>query len=135
MLGHVANGRHRPSIIVIAFDAPRRNRRVVHGPSEREVGFYRELQFIDDRPLSAPSALEFGVVHDVIQNGEPMAWRRFAVRSICPKFGKASGVIPTGYQLRFIWLSSVGIQIVSGVHSTTIEKIVVLLEFVWIRCE
>ena len=76
-LGHVADGRHRAGAVVVALHAPRGDGGVVHGPTEREVGFHTVFQRIEQGALAAPAVFEQRMGHDIVDDGEPVTGRGF----------------------------------------------------------
>ena len=76
-VGHPAQRRHRPHVVVPAFAAPRRNGGIVHGTAHREVGDDVPIEGGERLTEAAPFALQFRLVVDVVEEGEPVPGRRF----------------------------------------------------------
>ena len=100
----------------------------MHGTGQCKVGFDRVLQLVEQRALAAPPQLELRVVHDFVQDGEPVARRRLRIGSVCPEFGEAPRVVSTGYHLRLVGFPGVGIDGVARVDAAAFEEVIVFLK-------
>ena len=109
VLSHPADGRDGPCVVVLPLDAPGRDGRVVHRAAEGEVGLQVVFQGVH---LLRPGefVLELGVVQHLVQDGEPVAGGRFALRAVGPELGQNAGVVAARHYVRRVRLAGNGIE-------------------------
>ena len=92
---HIANGRHRSDVVVVAFVRPSGNGRVVKCTAQRQIRPNGIPQGVEGRALTAPLGRVIRVVHGPVQQDEPMPGWRLTFWAICPEFGQNPGVVST----------------------------------------
>ena len=112
-LTHVADGAYRAYVVVVAFNTPRCDGRIVHGTAESEIGFYVPFEVAEDGAFAFPTLFEFGVVVHIVDDGEPVSWRRFRIGTVCPEFCQYAAVIRTLHPLLWVRLPGYRVDLVS----------------------
>ena len=96
---HRPQRRNRADVVVPAFDAPRGDGGVVHGPAEGEIGLRVPLQAAELRPRAAKAPAQRGVVVHFVQDREPVAGRRLGIRPVGPELRQHAGVVAARHHL------------------------------------
>ena len=132
---HPAKGRDRTDVVVPTFVAPRGNGRVVHGPTQGEVGADVVVKGMQGGALSHPTPLKVGVVHHAVEDGEPVPRRRLRIGAVGPKLRQHPRVIATGHHLRLIGLAGGGVDVPTLAGVAAFVPIVELVVFVVVEVE
>ncbi len=110
---HVANHRDRPHRIVIALEAPRRDRRVMDRPVQCKVGLHVPLQAVDDRAAAADAQVVAQLIADEVGDHVPVPGRRLGLRAIGPELGHDPAEVGARDDLRLVWLSGDRVDVVA----------------------
>ena len=101
-VGHGTDRRDRADAVVPAFDAPRRDRDVMHRAAQREVRLHVPLERTEFGTRAAEPALERRMIGHGVEDREPMPRRRLGARAIGPELRQHARVVAARHHLRFV---------------------------------
>ena len=123
-LSHASNCGDRARCVVPSFGSPSGDRAVVHGRPERQIGFDVPFQVVQQWALSLKLLDQIGMVAHVVQDGEPVTWRRLRIRTVRPKLGQDPGIVSPGNQVGRIRRTRRRVDAVTWARRTSIGSVV-----------
>ena len=124
-IGHRANRRHRPQVVIPALDAPGRDGGIVHRAAHDEVTLDVPFERSEgSAPGTAELFLEQRMVADFVEDHEPVSGRRFRIRAVGPEFRQHARIIATRHHLRFVRCAGDRVHGIAGTRIAAGQRVV-----------